>query len=142
MVKISQSDKEVVRVEVPDIVPVSKKEVTYLQTMVEAVVSVKADEDTVVSLRKQLKAWLERAPIDEMKFKTVTTNNNEARQDDYEEDLFDYGEEADVPENVLNEIENTIVVVEEEVPLIKNIVINDGQAFPAEDISEYDFVDA
>ena len=77
-----------------------------------------------------------------MKFKTVTTNNNEARQDDYEEDLFDYGEEADVPENDLNEIENAIVVVEEEVPLIKNIVINDGQAFPAEDISEYDFVDA
>ena len=99
MVKISQSDKEVVRVEVPDIVPVSKKEVTNLQTMVEAVVSGKADEDTVVSLRKQLKDWLERAPIDEMKFKTVTTNNNEARQDDYEEDLFDYGEEADVPEN-------------------------------------------
>ena len=142
MVKISQSDKEVVRVEVPDIVPVSKKEVTNLQTMVEAVVSGKADEDTVVSLRKQLKDWLERAPIDEMKFKTVTTNNNEARQDDYEEDLFDYGEEADVPENDLNEIENAIVVVEEEVPLIKNIVINDGQAFPAEDISEYDFVDA
>ena len=55
MVKISQSDKEVVRVEVPDIVPVSKKEVTNLQTMVEAVVSGKADEDTVVSLRKQLK---------------------------------------------------------------------------------------
>ena len=142
MVKISQSDKEVVRVEVPDIVPVSKKEVTNLQTMVEAVVSGKADEDTVVSLRKQLKDWLERAPIGEMKFKTVTTNNNEARQDDYEEDLFDYGEEADVPENDLNEIENAIVVVEEEVPLIKNIVINDGQAFPAEDISEYDFVDA
>ena len=142
MVKISQSDKEVVRVEVPDIVPVSKKEVTNLQTMVEAVVTGKADEDTVVSLRKQLKDWLERAPIDEMKFKTVTTNNNEARQDDYEEDLFDYGEEADVPENDLNEIENAIVVVEEEVPLIKNIVINDGQAFPAEDISEYDFVDA
>ena len=142
MVKISQSDKEVVRVEVPDIVPVSKKEVTNLQTMVEAVVSGKADEDTLISLRKQLKDWLERAPIDEMKFKTVTTNNNEARQDDYEEDLFDYGEEADVPENDLNEIENAIVVVEEEVPLIKNIVINDGQAFPAEDISEYDFVDA
>ena len=60
MVKISQSDKEVVRVEVPDIVPVSKKEVTNLQTMVEAVVSGKADEDTVVSLRKQLKDWLER----------------------------------------------------------------------------------
>ena len=142
MVKISQSDKDVVRVEVPDIVPVSKKEVTNLQTMVEAVVSGKADEDTVVSLRKQLKDWLERAPIGEMKFKTVTTNNNEARQDDYEEDLFDYGEEADVPDNDLNEIENAIVVVEQEVPLIKNIVINDGQAFPAEDISEYDFVDA
>ena len=136
MVKISQSDKDVVRVEVPDIVPVSKKEVTNLQTMVEAVVSGKADEDTVVSLRKQLKDWLERAPIGEMKFKTVTTNNNEARQDDYEEDLFDYGEEADVPDNDLNEIENAIVVVEQEVPLIKNIVINDGQAFPAEDISD------
>ena len=74
-----------------------------------------------------------------MKFKTVQTNNNEVRQDDYEEDLFDYGEEADAPDNDIKEIENAIVAVEEEV--IRNIVINDGQAFPAKDISEYDFVD-
>ena len=73
-----------------------------------------------------------------MKFKTVQTNNNEARQD-YYEDLFDYGEEADAPDNELKQIENAIDVVEEEV--IRNIVINDGQAFPAKDISEFDFVD-
>ena len=71
---IFKEDNEKVSIEVSDIVPVTKIELSDANRMFEAVVSGLADEETVTEMRKLLKSLMKRDPIEPIKISTSTEN--------------------------------------------------------------------
>ena len=98
LMDIFKEDNEKVSIEVSDIVPVTKTEISDANRMFEAVVSGLADEETVTEMRKLLKSLMKRDPIEPIKIST-STENRPTCDKNFDAEMFeDFDDSSEVAE--------------------------------------------